>query len=157
MAAIAEYLLSVTAAGILCAIVRNILKDNHSSGKIIQTVSGVFMVITIFAPIINFEMDDFEDYFQNFRYSSEEVSGEGVEMALDAMTEIIKQQTESYILEKAKSMGIDIDVDVTISDAYPPVPKEVILSGNVSPYKKNIITDYICSNFEISEENQKWT
>lgn len=156
MDAIAEYLLSVTAAGILCAVVRNILGEKHISGKIMKAVSGVFMAITIFSPLMDFRLSDMEDYFKDFQYSAEDAADSGTQMAVTAMADIIKQQTESYILDKAASLGADIQIKVKMSDTNPPVPKEVILSGSVSPYHKSLISQYILTNFSIPEENQKW-
>ena len=156
MQAVAEYLLSITAAGIVCAVVRNFLGGKHTSGKIIQAVTGVFMAVTIFSPVLRFRIDDLADYFQEFRFSAEDVVESGREMASDAMADIIKQQTESYILDKAASIGAKVDIEVKMSDTNPPVPKEVILSGSISPYDKSILQQYITANFSIPEENQKW-
>ena len=156
MDAIAEYLLSVTAAGMLCAVVRNILGEKHISGRIIKAVSGVFMAITIFSPLMDFRLSDMEDYFKDFQYSAEDAADSGTQMAVTAMADIIKQQTESYILDKAASLGADVRIEVKMSDTNPPVPKEVILSGSISPYHKSLISQYISANFSIPEENQKW-
>lgn len=156
MEAVAEYLLSITAAGIVCAVVRNLLGEKHTSGKIIHAVTGVFMAITVFSPILHFQINDLEDYFQEFRSSAQDAVNNGTEMATGAMADIIKQQTESYILDKAASIGAEVDIEVKMSDTNPPVPKEVILSGSVSPYDKSILKQYITENFSIPEENQKW-
>ncbi len=156
MEAVAEYLLSITAAGIVCAVVKNFLGVNHTSGKIIQAVTGVFMAITVFSPVLHFRINDLEDYFREFRFSAEDAVEIGTEMASDAMADIIKQQTESYIFDKAASIGAKVDIEVKMSDTNPPVPKEVILSGSVSPYDKSILKQYITVNFSIPEENQKW-
>lgn len=156
MEVITEYLLSITGAGILCAVVKNLLGSKHTSGKIIQAVCGVFMAITVFAPVINFKLNDFEGYFEDIQYSAEEVVEDGSQTASAAMAEIIKQQSESYILDKAASIGANVNVNVKMTESYPPMPKEVILSGSVSPYDKKVIGQYITSNLGISEENQQW-
>lgn len=154
MNAITEYLLSVTAAGILCAIVKQLSKN--ASAKIIRAVCGVFMAITIFSPVIHIQFNSIEDFLMEAKYEAEETRDDGIESASSAMADIIKQQTEAYILDKAVSLGVNIDVNVKMSDTNPPVPKEVILSGNVSPYMKNKMIQYITANIGISEENQRW-
>lgn len=156
MEAVAEYLLSITATGIVCAVVKNFLSEKHTSGKIIQTVTGVFMVITVFSPVLHFRIHDLENYFREFHFTAEDAVKNGTDMATDAMADIIKQQSESYILDKAASIGAKIDIEIKMSDTNPPVPKEVILSGNVSPYDKSVLQQYITVNFSIPEENQKW-
>lgn len=156
MEVITEYLLSITGAGILCAVVRNLIGSKHSSGKLIQAVCGVFMAITVFAPVVNFKLDDFDGYFKEIQYSAEGIVEDGTKKASEAMEEIIKQQSESYILDKATTLGASIHVQVKMTDSNPPVPKEVILSGNISPYDKKMISQYITMNLGISEENQQW-
>lgn len=156
MEVITEYLLSVTGAGILCAIIRNLFGSKQSYGKLIQAVCGVFMAITVFAPIVNFKLNDFDGYFNDIHSTAQDIVEKGSNTALNAMSEIIKQQSESYILDKATAIGADIQVQIQMTESNPPVPKEVILSGNISPYDKKVISQYITMNFGISEENQQW-
>lgn len=156
MEVITEYLLSITGAGILCAVVRTLIGSRCTSGKLIQAVCGVFMAITVFAPLVNFRFHDFDGYFKEIQYSAEGIVEDGTKMASEAMAEIIKQQSESYIMDKATTIGANIRVQVKMTDTNPPVPKEVILSGSISPYDKKMISQYIIMNLGISEENQQW-
>ena len=114
------------------------------------------MAITVFAPIVNFKLNDFDGYFNDIHSTAEDIVDKGSNTALNAMSEIIKQQSESYILDKATAIGADIQVQIQMTESNPPVPKEVILSGNISPYDKKVISQYITMNFGISEENQQW-
>jgi hypothetical protein len=46
---------------------------------------------------------------------------------------------------------------VTLSDELPPVPVEVRLSGDISPYIKTRLQSILEDDLGISKENQIWT
>ena len=72
------------------------------------------------------------------------------------MRTIIKGETEAYILDKAASLGVELEVDVLLEDMYPMAPKTVRLSGSVSPYVRNRLQNIIAEELGISKENQIW-
>ena len=51
MEAIREYLLSITAAGILCSVVKRILGEKGTSASVGKLITALFMVITVISPI----------------------------------------------------------------------------------------------------------
>ena len=81
----------------------------------------------------------------------------GQNMAAESLTASIKAQTESYILEKAKTLDMQIRVEVKMSNDQIPVPCSVTLTGSASPYAKKQMTNMIVNDLGITEENQKWT
>lgn len=156
MDAIAEYVLSITAAALLCAVVKHIVGEDHSAGKIIKTVSGIFMAVTLLSPIVNFSFDNVENYFDDFQVTAQEISENGTQMADDALADIIKQRTEAYILDEAERLGLQLQVEIILSDSQPPVPSSVTVTGEISPYHKNSLSQFISANLGISGENQRW-
>lgn len=156
MASVREYLLTVAAAAIICALAKQIVGEKSASGKIVKVVSGVFLTVTLLTPLINIRLDDLESYFEDTRSMAASATEQGVNMASDAMGEIIKQKTEAYILDEAKSLGMEIAVEVRLRDSDPPVPCQVTITGTVSPYKKTALCRYIENNLGIPQECQQW-
>lgn len=153
---ITEYLLSITAASIICVLAKIIAGDKSTTGKMISVISGVFMLITIISPLIHIRLGDIGKYIESYSISGEEAASIGVESANEELKEIIKQQTEAYILDEADRMSLDIAVEVNISNTNPPVPDYVTITGNVSPYNKQSLSQYISKNLGLSQENLKW-
>lgn len=153
---ITEYLLSITAASMVCVLCKFICGDKSSTGKIISVVSGVFMLITIISPLIHIQIDDIGEYFNSYHISGDEAASVGVESANAELKRIIKQQSEAYILDEVNRMSLDIGVEVSVSDTNPPVPDAVTITGNISPYNKQTLTQYISENLGISQENLQW-
>lgn len=157
MNGVAEYLLTVTSAAVVCSIAKSMAGSKSTAGKITKIVSGVFLTVTLLSPVMNFPLDDVTDFFEDYRSLASEAAASGTEMAAAAMGDIIKEETEAYILDKAVKMDLDITVEVTLCDSDPPAPYQVIITGTVSPYKKNVLSQLIIDDLGIPRENQQWT
>lgn len=152
-----SYLLSITGAAVISAIILQITGNKSATGKILKIVTGLFMSVTLLSPLIRFRLRDMEQYIDDFRLSSEYAVGQGMQMAGEELSHIIKEQTESYILDEASKMGMEMSVEVKLSDSNPPQPCFVILQGAVSPYQKKYLSQHITDKLGISQENQQWT
>ena len=78
-------------------------------------------------------------------------------MADDALRQIIKTETEAYILDKAAQFDLQLDVQVALTDDVMPVPESVQLTGSVSPYVKSRLQILISNDLGIPKEQQLWT
>ena len=90
-----------------------------------------------------------------FDYGDVYVS-EGKSMAANQVADIIKSQSEAYILDKANRMGLEISVEVELDNDNNSIPSSVCISGNISPYAKKVLSEYITDCLGIAKENQKW-
>ena len=153
---IKTYLLSITAAAIICTAVRSFSVGRGPTNKLLQVITGLFMSVTLISPVIQFDLSTIPEYFTEITENSEQISADGVEASRNAMSDIIKQKLESYILDETKRLGSDLDVEVKVSESNPPEPYQVILSGSISPYHKKSITEFIAQNLGIPQERQLW-
>lgn len=156
MQGIREYLLSITSAAIICAVAKHIIGEKGRSSKIIYVVTGLFMAITLISPILNFRMENIERYFEDFYLDANDITAAGSQMANDALEDIIKQQTEAYILDEAVRLGAEMEVEVKLSDSSPPQPYRVVIESSVSPYQKQSMMRFIIQNIGIPQEQQIW-
>ena len=151
-----SYLLSMTAAAVITAILLQITGSKSATGKIIKIITGIFMSVTLLSPLIRFRLQDIDKYIRDFQLSSEYAVQQGTEMAWEELSGIIKSQTESYILDEASKMGMEMRVEVKLSDSNPPQPCFVTLEGAASPYQKKHLSQHINDYLGISQENQQW-
>ena len=156
MEQIRQYLLSVIAAAILCGIVNTIIGKKGAYFAIVRLICGLFMALTVISPLVKIQLNDLTDYVNGLSWQANTAVANGEAMALDEMGAIIKAQTEAYILDKAVSMELDIDVEVTLSSEMPPIPCTVTVKGAVSPYAKEVLRKYIANDLGIPEEDQLW-
>ena len=69
------------------------------------------------------------------------------------MKRIIKQKTETYILDKANALGAEITVQVVLEDY---IPAGVTIMGDVSPFVKSNLSASITQELNIPPEEQIW-
>lgn len=151
-----QYLLSIVAAALICALVNGLTKKGGYSATIIKLLSGIFLTLCVVSPIIRLDLSSVTDYFAVFSYDADVFIAEGYEWTDASMYKCIKEETEAYILDKAASMEAELTVEVTLSDDSPPVPKNIVLTGRVSPYAKSKLSQLIVDDLGIPKENQVW-
>ena len=157
MDAIRTYFLSVTAAAIICAILKGLLNQGGTPAQLVKLLSGIFLSIIALRPLAQFDMGSLTDLSLDYSMDAEAAVAEGENIAADALAELIKSNTEAYILDKAGSMGVSITVDVTVSDEKIPSPKTVSICGNVSPYARTQLSALLVEQLGIAKEDVIWT
>lgn len=155
MERIGEYMIGVTAAGLLCALVGKLSFDGLT-GAMLRLVCGLFMALAVVAPWKEFSPDFSLDWVEEIRTEGEAMAAQGENSARQAMAERISEQVRSYILDKAEDLGLMLEVSVRLSEDAVPVPMAVTLRGQASPYCKSVLEDYIRDNLGIGKEAQTW-
>lgn len=151
------YLLGITVVALCCGILSSVLGKKSISGASVKFLCGIVMLLTVVGPLINLRPGNMQGIFNSFSQESDAVTAFGKETALKEYAAIIKDRTAAYILDKAKNLGVELTVEVTLSDNEPMVPCGVKLSGAISPYAKNVLSDMIAKDLGIRVEEQIWT
>lgn len=153
---IGAYFVAISSAAIISAIVKAVVGEKSVAGKMTRVVCGLFLAVTVLQPLVEIRIPDLTKYWESFSYTTQQSVMDAVNDSDTTLAQLIKDKSEAYILEEAKRLELDIGVEVKLDGDDPPKPEQVILSGNVSPYKKRLLSQYITNNFEIIEENQEW-
>ena len=120
-------------------------------------VSGLFLCIIAVSPMADQDLSYLTDFVETFEESAQTAAAVGTSMADDALRQIIKTETEAYILDKAAQFDLQLDVQVALTDDVMPVPESVQLTGSVSPYVKSRLQILISNDLGIPKEQQLWT
>ena len=156
MESIKQYILSLMAAAIFCSILSSWFDSKGIHNAILKLLAGLFMTITFIAPLIRIDISDFTVGLDSLSLDTQAAVRVGQEKYAKDMESIIKERTRAYILDKAAFWELNLEVEVTLSETDPPMPGSVVLIGEVSPYAKSQLSDYISSELGISKENQVW-
>ena len=157
MEQIKQYIFTVVVAAIFCGSILALTGKKGTIGAVIKLLCGLFLSLVIVRPLTNTDILNFDIYQDFWQADAEAYASAGTEDASHALRSIIKQQCEAYILDKANSMGADLSFEVSLSLDDPPVPTEIRIQGNVSPYNKLVLRQFIEDNMGIPEERQLWT
>ena len=153
---IKEYLLQIIVAAIICSLINVLLSKTSAVGATVKLLSRIFLTITILTPFLNMDFSHIFDSTNDISLEANAIIDEGEALSLSTLQNSIKSETEAYILNKASAMNVELTVEVTVSEDYPPVPISVKLDGRVSPNAKSKLTQLISDELGISKENQKW-
>lgn len=149
----AFYILSVTAAAILVAILRALAGQGTSAG-LIRLLGGIFMALTVISPVLDIELPDFQAWFSQYAAAGEAAAAEGAAMGDAARQAIISDQLEAYIQDKAASLGETVTAEVHPDPDG--TPGTVVISGSISPQTRQALSEWLETTLEIGEEAVQW-
>lgn len=157
MDAIREYLIGVVAAALLCGVITTLIGTKGTVGVAVKLVSGLLMLLAVVRPWTSITFDGLFGWAENIRADGSGIVLSGESMAEDAYRASIKQQLEAYILDEAQALDCDLTVEVILSDDEIPVPKQVRLAGEISPYARQTLTNLMVQQLGIEREDMIWT
>lgn len=155
MLAIQEYLLSVTAAALICTVAKRIAPGG-TVGAALKMVTGMLMLLAVVHPWAEIRMADLSEYTADIQNAADHAAAEGIESSQLALREGIIQRVRTYILDKAQTLEADLTVEVELTDDTLPVPCGVTLRGNVSPYARSVLSEYLEDVLGIGSEALRW-
>lgn len=155
MEALKQYVVSITAAAIICSILSCLLAKSRTK-DLIRFVFGVFITVTVMAPFSQLDFGEVDNLNMPFSSAVQDIIVDAERMAGTAAGEHIKEAAEAYILDKAAELNADIHVEIILSEETPPVPAAVTLYGELSPYSRQQLQNILQSDLGIAKENQQW-
>lgn len=157
MAGIAKYLISITAAAILCGAVTALLGKEGTVAAMGKLLCGLFLTLTMLSPLIGGQLEKWEWLLDDISLDAADAVREGEESAQAALVASIKSQTEAYILDKAAELDVEVSVEITRIAGTPPLPVAVTISGSVAPAARAQLERILEEDIGIPKEEQRWT
>ena len=156
MQAMGWYILSAGLAALLVSIVKSFSDSKSGTGILIRMICGLFMAFVLIKPLKNLDLDRFVNFTEVYAGDATAAVNYGRELASDWNREHIKAEAEAYILDKAQSLGCDIQVQITVSDDETPIPVSVVITGTVEPHIRRELEAIIENDLGIHKEQQQW-
>lgn len=150
------YLIRLTAAAILAAVVRK-LAPAGAAGKAAKLGAGLLVLLTAFGPVAEIDMVAAAENIARQGFYDPLSTGELESTANTLLSGLISQEAEAYILDKAQALGLEVTVTVeTKVEGRYPVPWRVTLRGSPTQGQKAALTGAIGEELGIPEERQEW-
>lgn len=145
-----DYLMSIVAISLFSTILLALVP---SSGihRTLKFLCGLLLMLVTIAPLIQLEIQPWE--MTEMTYPTE-----NLETQQQAWTaELIKEEAEAYIWDKAKALGYDLQVEVEVgyTENYP-YPEKVVITGEIDPIHRDILSSELENNLAIPVEKQEW-
>ena len=155
MAAVREYILGLTAAAMLCGITLS-FTEKGAVQQLLKLICGLILAFCLVNPVLSIAMGDWQSLGIDYSEEAREAAEEGKEHSEKAVRTLIKQESEAYILDKARQLDLNIQVEIELSDQALPVPDFVTITGSVPPYQKSRLSLILEREMGIQKEHQKW-
>jgi hypothetical protein len=108
------------------------------------------------SPLVRLRLTGISDFLSDIRYDGSQYAQQGSQTSKDAVSDIIRERSEAYILDKAALLGADIRVELTLSRDALPIPVSVTIYGAVSPVSRQRLQKLIRDDLGIPLEAQTW-
>ena len=150
------YLIRLTAAAILAAVVRRIAPDS-GAGKASRLGAGLLILITALGPLGEMDLVEAARNLTISGYADALTTQTVDKASNDLLEQLIIESAETYILDKAQALGVEItpEVETRLQGSYP-VPWRVRLTGDCTTAQKNSLIKIISEDLGIPEERQEW-
>ena len=157
MDTVREYLIGVIVTAILCGVITNVLDTKSLVGTTIKLMAGLLMLLAVIRPWVSISLDNIFDWTADITANGSGFVADGDRMAQEAYRKSIIERTRAYIVDEAKALNCELTVEVILSDDEIPIPKQVRLAGEVSPFARQALTNFMTENLGINREDQIWT
>ena len=151
-----QYLFAVVCAAIVASLSISVVDNKSAASSLVKVISGLFVVITMIAPFRKFSFIDIADYLESVKINASAAIAYGEQSSKNELIACIEEQTESYILDKASALGLDISVQVFVSGDATPIPNRVVIKGHAAPYARIELHNVISGELGIAEANISW-
>ena len=153
MDAIRRYVITLTAAAMLCALVKAITAGRKGQEKILSLVCGIFLLATALGPLGLLRLPDLSDPTAQVQAEAGRMASQAEDETKRQMAAIISEEAASYILDKADALGLQLEVQVE-AELLPCVGR---LQGAASPYARSQLSGQIETELGIPKERQVWS
>ena len=154
MEALRQYVISVVAAAMLCGIVVRLF-PNGSGKQVGKLICGLFLAYTVLSPISRVDFSNLPDFSLGCMDDAKDAAAMGENLARDSMADIIKEETEAYILDKAEAYQAQITADVSLTPDG--LPESVTYTGAPSDEIRQLLENMVTEDLGIPKENQRWS
>ena len=151
-----EYVFSIVCACFICSIITILLDKKGTIGNLGKMFCGVFLAITMIRPLGTLSFDAISDWLDRSSLEASDIVEEGTQNRNTSNQAIIKQNTEAYIQDKGKEIGLEIHAEITLDSDYPFEPVCVVISGSAAPYKRTVLNNILVKDLAISKEKIRW-
>ena len=98
MESLRQYVLTMILAAILCAVVVSIMPEKAGKQSVVRMICGLYLLLVACKPLglISFAAEESE--LVTYRQEAEQMQEDARKQTDEAMTAVIKAQTETYML-----------------------------------------------------------
>lgn len=148
-----QYVFSIIVTACICGVLTQILSEAKCKAAV-QLVCGTVLAIIILQPLsrMNFDALTPSSFWEENAADGYILAGERT--AEKARAEYIKTACEAYILDRAKALGENLQIQIFLNKDY--LPESVEIKGAFDLAEQAELQSILTTEFGIPKENQIW-
>ena len=151
--AVREWLVSVVIVTLLLSVAQTMIPEG-TIRKIASFIGGLILLITLVQPLLRTDLGSLRLHFEDYETAIQERQTELEDAGQEEMSSLIEEKTQAYILDKAGSLGLEVEVRVAAEYGEDgiPYPYEAEIDGP----RSEELAAYMERELGIPEERQVW-
>lgn len=148
-----QYILTLILCAFSCGIISQILSETKAK-ELIRLVCGIVMAIMILRPLSGTDLESLLEFPFADLTGAESYVAEGERAAFQQQERCISSACETYILDKARNLGAEICVDISLNEDLLPV--SAVIRGEIPQEIQMELQEVLTMDLGIPKENQQW-
>lgn len=152
------YLLSVVAAALFSGILLS-LTPTGPVRRTLRFICGLLLVLAALGPVARLDVERLAGNLSELRVQAGERAAEVKDNSMELMAALIKERTETYIWDKAASLGITlsrVEAEVDTGEGYP-CPRAVRITAGCTMEQRRCLTEWIERELAVPSSEQEWS
>ena len=156
MEAIKQYIITITAAAILCLLVTSLFSPKSTYGAILKFFCGLVFTIILISPFKDISFQDYDWFWESIFTQAQSATEDGVAAYNELLSDSIKDKTAAYILDKAAEYDMDVEIQVELDNSSPPKPENIIITGINTPLQREKFRLELSNELGLPKERILW-
>lgn len=156
MSALRHYLMSVCAAALFASFILTIVPEGRIR-HIVKLGGALVVIVSVISPLSRLDIEQIAKSMAVIRMDAEQMQT-GIEVKnREILSQLIKEQSEEYILDKAEEMDLCLSVEIEMREEGDyPYPVSVLVVGTVSEADQAYLKKIIEQDIGIPVDRQEW-
>lgn len=154
-----EWVRAVAGAALICAAAMA-LTPRGKVKNVLKLICGIVLIMAMISPFLGKELPNMSMDLSEYRKKADEIIGQAQEKENGLSRTIIEDEMETYILDKAKSLNVQLEsaeVSVKWGDEGCWYPYEVRVTADIPQRERNQLSSNIEAELGVPNERQYWS
>ena len=154
MESLRSYILSLVCAASFCGILSGIAGEKGTAAGLRKLIFGIFLCFSVITPLKSLHFEDLLEPIADIREDALATAAMGKTLYQESLSEVITSQAETYILDKAQSLGLTVTVSIQPDDSGKPY--RATITGIIPEDHMRALSDILEGDLGIPKERQIW-
>lgn len=156
---IKDWIIGMTCAAMLAAMLGAFLPKNGGVGRAGRLAAGLLLMLSAVKPLVRLDYESLSGTLARLRVSQSDRGAELAAQNKQILKELIETETEAYISDKAKELGISCQVEVVYAFGADgtPYPSRLRISGELTQEQQRKLSRTLEAELGVPAREQSYT